>query len=879
MCVEKDRLRNDHDAWLQWGPYLSERAWGTVREDYSPDGSAWDYFPHDMARSRAYRWNEDGLAGICDSGQFLCFALALWNGNDPILKERLFGLSGPEGNHGEDVKECYYYLDSSPTHSYMRMLYKYPQAAFPYADLVEENRRRSRNDPEYELLDTGVFDEHRYFDVFVEYAKAAQNDILIRISAHNRGPDLAQIELLPVVWFRNQWELGYGYAKPVLCVSQEDSRAITIDHARLGTYTLHCENPDQLLFSENETNLEVAFGVANRSPYTKDSFHRYIVHGEQTAINPEPTGTKAAARYSYTIAPGSSVSIRLRLSSGSVEEPFSAFDELFSDRIRETDEYYQQLQQDAPSAEYRAIQRQALAGMLWSKQFYHFDINHWLKGDPAQPPPPTERLSGRNHNWTHLSNNHVLSMPDSWEYPWYASWDLAFHCLTLALVDVTFAKKQILLLLQTNYQHPNGQIPAYEWEFNDVNPPVLPWAAYRLYQMEEESHGAGDREFLERVFHKCLLNFTWWVNRKDSEGNNVFEGGFLGLDNIGVFDRSAPLPTGGFLEQSDATSWMGMFCLDMLNIALKLAEQNDVYEDMATKFFEHFLYIAGAMSDLSNKGIDLWDEQDSFFYDVLRFPDGQCFPLKIRSLVGLIPLFAVTAIEPAQLEMFPRFKERLEWFLQYRPDLAGLISRWYDPGSGDRRQLALVRGHRLKRLLNRALDPNEFLAPHGIRSLSKFHLENPYTLPVEGTTYTVQYAPAESNTGTFGGNSNWRGPIWFPVNYLLIEALERFHRYYSDDFLVECPTGSGQLLTLKQIASFLSQRLIGIFLQDAQGNRPVNGNRTLQQQDPHWRDLILFHEYFNGDNGSGLGASHQTGWTGLVAMLIQRLASESAVSK
>ena len=869
MGAENDRLHNDHDAWLQWGPYLSERAWGTVREDYSTDGNAWDYVPHDMARFHTYRWNEDGLAGICDNEQFLCLALALWNGQDPILKERLFGLSGTEGNHGEDVKECYYYLDSTPTHSYMRMLYKYPHSQFPYDHLVQENKRRSRNDPEYELLDTGIFDTQRYFDVFIEYAKAAPDDVLMRIIIHNRADQPAPVTILPTLWFRNRWDWGYGYPRPSLYAESHQASAIVADHDLLGQYALYCDQADRLLFTENETNIEAEFGAPNHSAYTKDAFHAYIVHGNQAAVKPEPEGTKAAALYQRTIAAGASLEVRLRLSKDRHTKPMANFDGLFVLRQQEADEFYGALQASGLTEDLRRIQRQAFAGMLWSKQFYHYDVNHWLKGDPGQPPPPVQRLEGRNHTWTHVTNNHVLSMPDAWEYPWYASWDLAFHCVTLALIDSAFAKQQIELLVRTTYQHPNGQVPAYEWAFSDVNPPVLPWAALRIYELEKAQHGVSDRMFLERTFHKFLLNFTWWVNRKDSEGNNVFEGGFLGLDNIGVFDRSAPLPTGGFIEQSDGTSWMGMFCLDMLNIALTLAEENHVYEDIATKFFEHFLYIAGAMSGTGKDRIDLWDEEESFFFDVLRLPDGQQMPLTVRSLVGLIPLFAVTTISPSQLVMFPHFKQQLEWFLQYRPDLGALISRWSDPGAGDRRQLALVRGHRLKCLLRRALDPSEFLSDHGIRSLSRFHLANPYTLPVDNVTYTVQYQPAESNSTTFGGNSNWRGPIWFPPNYLLIEALRRFHHYYSDDFRVECPTGSGTLLTLNEVAAFLAERLISLFVRTEAGIRPSLGANRMLQDDPHWRDYLLFNEYFNGDTGAGLGASHQTGWTGLVALLIQ----------
>ena len=874
MAAEHDRLADQSAAWKQWGPYLSERAWGTVREDYSVDGDAWDYLPFSHAHQRAYRWNEDGLGGICDIDQYMCFALALWNGRDPILKERLFGLAGPQGNHGEDVKECYFYLDNTPTHSYMRMLYKYPQASFPYEDLLETNRARSRQDPEYELLDTGIFDDQRYFDVAIEYAKVGLTDILIRIATTNRGPDPARLVLLPTLWYRNRWDWGRDTIRPAIAVEADAPvPAIRAQHHLLGSYLLYAEGADELLFTDNATNLQTCFGAANTSPHTKDAFNRAVIDGEPGATNPARIGTKAAARYDRTLQPGETLTLRLRLTAQAEEPPFERADRMFEIRMREADEFYDALQPASMAPDLKSIQRQALAGMLWSKQFYHYDINHWLQGDPNQPTPPAQRLAGRNHDWMHLSNNQVLSMPDAWEYPWFAAWDLAFHTISLALIDVAFAKRQIETLVWATYQHPNGQIPAYEWAFGDVNPPVLAWAALRVYQLEQKYQGTGDRAFLERIFHKMLLNFTWWVNRKDSEGNNVFQGGFLGLDNIGVFDRSAPLPTGGTIEQSDGTSWMGMFSLDMLNIALLLAEQNHVYEDIATKFFEHFLYIAGAMSNIGD-GINLWDAEDEFFYDVLRLPNGSYMPLKVRSLVGLIPLFATTTIEAAQMQALPDFRDRLERFLAYRPDLAGLISRWAEPGAGDRRQLALVRGHRLKRLLKRALDPQEFLSDYGIRSLSKYHQEHPYTLDVEGTTYTVNYEPAESRSGTFGGNSNWRGPIWFPVNYLLIEALQRFHHYYSDDFLVECPTGSGQMMTLKGIADHLSQRLVGLFCRDAQGTRPFNGPYQLLQRDPQWRDYILFYEYFNGDTGAGVGASHQTGWTGLVAKLIQQQAEQ-----
>ncbi len=900
MTAEHNRLQTDGDGWRKWGPYLSERAWGTVREDYSPYGNAWEYFPHDHARSRAYRWNEDGLAGLSDDKGRLCFALALWNGKDPILKERLFGLTNSEGSHGEDVKEYYFYLDSTPTHSYLKMLYKYPQAEFPYARLVNENRGRDKYAFEFELIDTGVFNENRYFDVLVEYAKAGPDDILIKITASNRGPQAADLHLLPTLWFRNTWSWGREDRRPVLAAIDEAS--VKADHPALGRYHLYCDHarldpelpeglrstPEQsggaepsgssvaptLLFTENDTNTERLYGAPNKSPYVKDGLDNYVVHGQMNAVNPQRIGTKTAAHYSVTLDPEMSAVVRLRLTATSdtrhsLPDPFPEFESIFNQRLREADEFYNSLQSEVADDELKNVQRQALAGMLWSKQFYHYIVDQWLKGDPGQP-PPAGRRNGRNHEWPHLYNERVMSMPDKWEYPWYAAWDLAFHCIPLAMVDPALAKSQLDLLLREWYQHPNGQVPAYEWAFGDVNPPVLAWAAWRVYKIEKKHAGQGDRMFLERVFHKLMINFTWWVNRKDTEGNNVFEGGFLGLDNIGVFDRSAPLPTGGHLEQSDGTSWMGMFSLNMMTIALELALTNPVYEDIATKFFEHFLFIADAMNNLGGEGIELWNNEDEFFYDVLHLPSGQKMPLKVRSFVGLIPLFAVETLEPKLLDALPGFKGRLEWMLTHRPDLARLVSRWHEPGAGERRLLALVRGHRMKRLLKRALDSSEFLSDYGVRALSKIHEQTPYTLHVDGSTYTVSYEPAESRSGLFGGNSNWRGPIWFPVNYLLIESIQKFHHYYGDDFVVECPTGSGQFLTLKQIADELSRRLIRIFTRDGEGRRAVFGGQALFQRDPHWRDYLLFYEYFHGDNGAGIGASHQTGWTGLVAKLIQQ---------
>ncbi len=885
ITPEDQRLHDTNESrinWKEWGPYLAERGWGTVREDYSAHGDAWECLPHDQARSRVYRWNEDGLGGISDEMQRLCFALAFWNGQDSILKERLFGLSGPEGNHGEDVKEYYFYLDSTPTHSYMKMLYKYPQRAFPYQDLLATNRGRSKHEPEYELFNTGIFSENRYFDIFIEYAKAAADDILIRITAFNRGPDAADLHILPTLWFRNTWSWGWEHhelARPTLKEISSESHSVKCVEARhtiLGRYLLACEGAGALLFTENETNSQRLFGSSNPTPYVKDAFHDYVIEGKTDALNPEQVGTKSAALYQRTVAAGESIGVRLRLMKAEQaealpqREAFSSFEEIFGQRQAEADEFYAALQPASLTEDERNIQRQAFAGMLWNKQFYHYNVEEWLRGDPAQPVPPEEREQGRNHEWRHLNASDIISMPDKWEYPWFAAWDLAFHCIPLALLDAEFAKTQLLLLGREWYQHPNGQVPAYEWNFGDVNPPVLAWAAWRVYKIDQKEHGKGDRAFLERMFHKLLLYFTWWVNRKDAEGLNVFQGGFLGLDNIGVFDRSRPLPVGGHIEQSDGTSWMGMFCLNMLTISLELAVHNPVYEDIALKFFEHFLYIAEAMNNIAGEGISLWNEEDEFFYDVLHFQHGMNLPLKLRSMVGIIPLFAVTTIEPKLLEKLPQFKHHLEWFLEHRPDLAKLVSRWSEPRMGDRRLLAILRGHRMKRVLYRMLDENEFLSPYGVRALSKVYAEHPYELDLEGSTYTVAYQPAESDSSLFGGNSNWRGPVWFPANYLIIESLQQFHHYYSPDFIVECPTHSGQMLSLNQIADELSQRMIDIFRRDANGHRAAFGGNKTFQNDPHWRDYIPFHEYFHGDNGAGIGASHQTGWTGLVAKLIQQ---------
>jgi hypothetical protein len=877
MNNKKSRLKQsktNKSNWKKWGPYLADRQWGTVREDYSPNGTAWEYVSHDAARSHAFRWGEEGIGGISDEQQLLCFAPAFWNGSDPILKERLFGLTGNEGNHGEDVKEYYYYLDSSPTHSYMKMLYKYPHNEFPYLKLVEENRRRGKNDPEFELIDTGMFDDDRYFDIFVEYAKADADDILIRITVHNRGQEKAHIHVIPQIWFRNTWAWQPNSAKPEL--KKGDDHSIRIKHKRFSNYNLYFQGGPEALFCDNETNVERLYGVKDVGGYFKDGINNYIVHGKKDVVNPEQAGTKAGLNYQLTIPGGSSKTIKLRLSQRNLIKPFQGFNQIFEKRIREADAFYAEIQSDIKDEDARNVQRQAFAGMLWSKQFYYYNVEQWLNGDPGQPQPPQERLHGRNHEWIHLNNADILSMPDKWEYPWYAAWDLAFHCIPLAMIDAEFAKAQLVLLTREWYMHPNGQLPAYEWAFGDVNPPVHAWATWRVFQIDrKQNQGKGDVAFLERVFHKLLLNFTWWVNRKDEHGHNIFQGGFLGLDNIGVFDRSSELPTGGHLEQADGTSWMAMYSLNMLRIALELALTNPVYQDLATKFFEHFLYIAGAMRNIGDVGIDLWDESDEFYYDVLHCPSGELVPIKLHSIVGLIPLFAVETIEPQLLEKLPDFKRRLEWFLNYRPDLAGLVSRWFEPGLGERRLLSLLRGHRMKRLLKRMLDETEFLSDYGVRSLSKFHQGNPYRFYTNGMEFTVTYQPAESDSGLFGGNSNWRGPIWFPINYLIIESLQKFHHYYGDDFKIECPTGSHNFVTLLDAANELSRRLSRIFLKDEKGNRPVFSYSVKIQTDPHFRDNILFHEYFHGDNGRGVGASHQTGWTGLVAKLLQPRRNDS----
>jgi hypothetical protein len=877
MSAERHRLDEAKERrahWRRWGPYLADRQWGTVREDYSPHGTAWDEFPHDHARSRAYRWGEDGILGISDNHQRLCFAIALWNGRDPILKERYFGLTGPEGNHGEDVKEQYFYLDATPTHSYMKGLYKYPQAEYPYARLVAENRGRDRRQPEFELLDTGVLDEHRYFDVTVEYAKATPDDVLIRITAANRGPETAELHLLPTVWFRNTWSWEHGASRPELRAAggRTGYRLIEAQHPTLGRRWLACEGTPELLFTENESNRTRLWDAPNDiTPYVKDAFHDAVVHGRRDAVNPALVGSKAAAHYRLPLAAGASATVCLRLTDiapngHTFDRPF---DTVLAERRREADEFYADVIPLALSADAANVMRQALAGLLWSKQWFHIDVRRWLEGDPAQPAAPAARKGGRNHEWQHLYNDDVVSMPDKWEYPWYAAWDLAFHTIPLALVDPEFAKDQLVLLLREWYMHPNGQIPAYEWAFGDVNPPVHAWAVWRVYKIDRRLSGCGDRAFLERCFQKLLLNFTWWVNRKDPEGRNVFQGGFLGLDNIGVFDRSAPLPTGGHIEQSDGTAWVAMFALNMLAIALELAQDNPAYEDMASKFFEHFLHIAQAMSAAGHDGVELWDEEDGFFYDVLHTPDG-ARRMKVRSLVGLVPLFSAHVIEPEQLTALPKFERRMRWFLDNRADLCRLVTRQAVDGERKRRLLSLVGPERLARVLRTVLDEREFLSPYGIRALSRHHADRPYVLHVDGREHRVDYEPAESSSGLFGGNSNWRGPIWFPMNFLLVEALQRFDHFYRGGLKVEFPTGSGRPTSLWEVAAELSRRLTRIFLRDETGHRPVHGRVRRFASDPHWRDLVLFYEYFHGDNGAGIGASHQTGWTGLVAKLLQQ---------
>jgi hypothetical protein len=866
-----NETREKRIPWKKWGPYLSERQWGTVREDYSQDGNAWGYFSHDQSRSRAYRWGEDGLAGISDDKQQLCFAIALWNGRDPILKERLFGLTNSEGNHGEDVKEYYFYLDSTPTHSYMRYLYKYPQEEFPYLNLVETNRSRSREEFEYELLDTGIFDENRYFDVFVEYAKADPEDVLIRISAHNRGPDAAELHLLPTLWFRNTWSWGEDNVKPTL--RQVENGAVLASHHQLGDRTLVCEGNPESLFTENESNASLLWGQPNPSPFVKDAFHEYIISARRDIVNPSAIGTKAAAHYHLEVPAGGSRVVRLRLSAKPPAAPFSAFDQIFASRLAEANEFYDRITPSSLTEDERRIHRQALAGMLWTKQYYYFDLDKWLEEHGAHPLTGTVHREVRNTEWFHMLNSDVISMPDKWEYPWYAAWDLGFHTIALSLVDFDFAKDQLLLMLRNLYAHPNGQIPAYEWNFSDVNPPVHAWATLFLYNIENEL-GRSDLRFLERSFQGLMQNFNWWVNRKDPQGKNVFAGGFLGLDNIGLFDRSAPLPTGGHLDQADGTAWMAFYCQNMLEIALILAEHDSVYEDIAFRFMEHFLWITYAMDRLGERHDEMWDGQDGFFYDLLHLPNGDAKRLKVRSLVGLLPLCASTVFESGVVARSPRMMELVEIFKKRHPDLLKHIAPADSSfkGYAGRRLLSVCNKEKIERILAYMLDENEFFGPHGIRSLSRYHLEHPFIFNLNGHEYRVQYLPSESNSGMFGGNSNWRGPVWMPINGLLIRALLNLYQFYGNDFKVECPTGSGRYMTLFEVAKELARRLSSIFLRDANGRRPVYGGAKKFQEDPHWKDYILFYEYFHGDNGAGLGASHQTGWTGIIARTLDLFA-------
>jgi hypothetical protein len=891
LSPEFQRLRDVQDLpnWRRWGPYLADRQWGTVREDYSASGNPWEYFPFSHAHRRAYRWGEDGLLGFSDDQQHLCLALALWNGQDPILKERLFGLANEEGNHGEDVKELYYYLDALPSHAYLKALYKYPQGAFPYQRLYEENRRRSRQEPEFELLDTGLFDADRYFDVFVEYAQAVPRDVLMRVTIWNRGPEAAPVYVLPTVWFRNTWSWTANAVRPSIV---ETPQGLKLCHPEWDEYYCYFEpgpageanapgSGPVLLFTDNETNAPALFqSPANGTGYYKDAFHEYLIHGNTAAVNPRRTGTKVAAVYALSIPPGQAVTIRCRLTHTTEwpAEPFLGFDELFASRLREAEQFWELTQGEIPDADARLIQRQAIAGLIWTKQYYEYDVYRWLRGDPTQPPPPPQRNRGRNADWEHLKASDILSMPDKWEYPYFCAWDTAFHAIALAPFDPDFAKDQLLVMCREWYMHPNGQLPAYEWNFADANPPVHAWACWRVFQIDRKHRltlGTAtepDWLFLERVFHKLMINFTWWVNRKDAQGRNVFQGGFLGLDNIGVFDRSHPLPTGGFINQADGTAWMAMYCLNLMRIALELATHDRAYEDISLKFFEHFLGIAKAMTAIGchpgTSETGLWDEDDGFYYDELTLPEGREIPLKVRSLVGLIPLFAVEVLEPELLAQVPQFAARLRWVLDNRPDLAALVSRWFVPGRGERRLLSLLRGHRMKRVLRRMLDESEFLSPFGVRGLSRYHREHPYTFRTDGSTLTVAYVPGDSDSGMFGGNSNWRGPVWFPVNYLIIESLQKFHYYYGDDFLVEYPTGSGQMVTILEVAVELTRRLTRLFLRNAEGYRPCLGANPKLQTDPHFRDYLLFHEFFHGDTGTGLGASHQTGWTALVAKLL-----------
>ena len=864
--LQEDREKKKH--WKKWGPYLTDRQWGTVREDYSAEGSAWNNVTHEDARSKAYRWGEEGIGGISDHKQKLCIAWAFWNGKDPMIKERLFGLTGVEGNHGEDVKEMYYYLDSSPTHSYMKMLYKYPQEEFPYEKLRKENARRGKKELEYELMDTGVFDEDAYFDIFIEYAKNDIEDIVGRATIHNRGKEDADIWVMPTIWFRKTWFTGSEPFMPQLWKAGDEIHSFA---PKTGNFHFSFSGEPELLFCENETNRKRLYQIENLKRHLKDGINDYVITGDKSHVNPEEKGTKAAALYKIRVPAGQSVEVSFRMKHPSSNGVEKTFGNIIEEKKSEADEFFAEMQKDVTDPDLRNIQRQAYAGMLWSKQFYYYNVERWLEGDPGRYSPPQERKKGRNSHWRHLQNYDIISMPDKWEYPWYAAWDLAFHCIPLVRLDPDFAKAQLTLLLNDWYMHPNGQIPAYEWNFSDVNPPVHAYAVQRVYQIDKKMNGGkGDQEFLERCFHRLLLNFTWWVNRKDAEGNNIFEGGFLGLDNISVIDRSNASHFAGKLEQADATSWMAMFCLNMLRISLDLCEFNKVYQHMATKFLEHFLNIAGAMSNIANENISLWSEEDGFFYDVLHLKGKDPKVMKVKSAVGIIPMFAVEPIPERLFENLPDFKKRMDFFLKEKPKLAALVSSWILPGHGKRRLFSLLRGHRMKSILNKMLDEKEFFSPYGIRSLSKDHKDNPYSLRINGSELSVSYVPGESESNMFGGNSNWRGPIWFPINYLIIESLKKFDFYYGGEFPIECPTGSGKYVTLDLIARELSLRNISLFMKDKDGRRPIYGDNEKMQNDPHFRDYILFYEYFHGDNGRGLGASHQTGWTGLVAELIHK---------
>ena len=868
MFDEQKRLaecKSGTKQWRKWGPYLSERQWGTVREDYSADGDAWNYSTYWQAVSKTYRWGEDGIGGISDDKQQLCFSVALWNGKDPIIKERLYGLSNPEGNHGEDVKEIYFYLDNTPLHSYMKMLYKYPQNEFPYRQLLEENKRRGKLDPEFELMDTGIFDNDEYFDVFIEYAKLDTDDICIKIEVANRSAKEAELNIIPQVWFRNTWSWGYGDDKPAI---KKTHNSLQIDHQKLGKYELHYYGEPELLFCNNENNIKKLYNGDQEHKYCKDGINDYLVHGDESAISKTEPGTKAGLNYSMKLKGGESQVIYLRLTDKHVKNPLEDCDKIFIQALEDADKYYSGIQHHLRSDEMKSVQRQAFAGLLWSKQFYYYNVDKWLKGDPAQPAPPEERKEGRNSNWENLNTDDIISVPDTWEYPWFAVWDLAFHAVSYAAIDPEFAKKQLLIFTREWYMHPNGQLPAYEWNFDDVNPPVHAWAAWRVYKIDQKMTGKGDTQFLERILHKLLINFTWWVNRKDEDDHNIFQGGFLGMDNIGIFDRSQGLPGSGHIDQADGTSWMAMYSLNVMRICLELSKHNDCYQDLASKFFEHFLYIAGAMTNIGKEGMGLWDDDDQFFYDSLHLSNDGQMKIKVRTMVGLIPLFAVEVLDPALMDSCSGFEKRLDWFLDNKPELASLVSRWKEHGMGERRLLSLLRGSRMKKLLKRMLDETEFLSEYGIRSLSKYYEANPFTINIYDSQFNVKYLPAESDSNMFGGNSNWRGPIWIPMNYLLIESLQRFHHYYGDDFKIEYPTNSGNYITIKQVSEELTQRLIKLFMKDKHGNRPVYGNNKKFNDDPNFKNYVLFYEYFDGDTGKGLGASHQTGWTALVAKLM-----------